>query len=118
MTGTFAPGARLIGRITEPGYEHVTLEILVERFEPEELFSYRWRPYAVEASADRANEPTTAVEFRLATVADGTELTVVESGFDQLPPERRVDAIRMNDQGWAEQVRRIERYVTAQPNVA
>lgn len=113
LDGEFAPGARIEGRITSLGYEHVTMEMTVERVDPERLFSYRWHPYAVEPGVDYSNEPTTLVEFRLDEVAGGTELTVVESGFDRIPVTRRADALRMNDAGWAEQIKSIERYVAA-----
>jgi len=113
LEGEFAPGARIEGRITSPGYEHMTMEMTVERVDPEHLFSYRWHPYAVEPGVDYSNEPTTLVEFRLDEVAGGTELTVVESGFDRIPVTRRADALRMNDAGWAEQIKSIERYVAA-----
>lgn len=111
LDGAFAPGARLTGRLTTPGHEHLTLEITVERVEREHLLSYRWHPYALEPGVDYASEPTTLVEFHLADVADGTQLTVVESGFDRIPPERRAIAFRMNEQGWAEQLTHIARYV-------
>ncbi len=113
LEGEFAPGARVEGRITSPGYEHVTMEMTVERVDPERLFSFRWHPYAVEPGVDYSNEPMTLVEFRLDEVAGGTELTVVESGFDRIPMTRRADALRMNDAGWAEQIKSIERYVAA-----
>jgi len=113
LEGEFAPGARIEGRITSPGYEHMTMEMTVERVDPEHLFSYRWHPYAVEPGVDYSYEPTTLVEFRLDEVAGGTELTVVESGFDRIPVTRRADALRMNDAGWAEQIKSIERYVAA-----
>ena len=113
LEGVFAPGARVEGRITSPGYEHVTMEMTVERVDPERLFSFRWHPYAVEPGVDYSNEPMTLVEFRLDEVAGGTELTVVESGFDRIPLTRRADALRMNDAGWAEQIKSIERYVAA-----
>jgi len=115
LEGVFAPGARLTGRITTPGpgHERLTMEIVVERVEPEQLLSYRWHPYAVEPGVDYAREPTTLVEFHLADVADGTQLTVVESGFDGIPLARRATAFRMNDQGWTEQLTRIARYVAA-----
>ena len=112
LEGTFAPGARLTGRLTSPGHEHVTLEIVVERIEPEHLLSYRWHPYPSESGVDYAVEPMTLVVFHLADVADGTQLTVVESGFDRLPPARRGTAFRMNEQGWAEQLTHIAAYVT------
>ena len=54
--------------------------------EPERLFSWRWHPYAVDPKRDYSKEPTTLVEFRLEEADGGTLLTVVESGFDQVPP--------------------------------
>ena len=111
LESPFAAGARVRGKITEPGYEHVVMEITIERIEPERLFSYRWHPYAIEPGVDYSSEPTTLVEFRLEEVPGGTALTVTESGFDQIPAARRTEAFRMNDQGWTEQVKRIERYV-------
>jgi uncharacterized protein YndB with AHSA1/START domain len=113
LEGSFAPGARVRGRITEPGYEHVTMDIIIEKIEPERLFSYRWHPYAVDPGVDYSGEPTTLVEFRLEEVSGGTELTVTESGFDRIPAARRAAAFRMNEQGWAEQLKRIERHVSA-----
>jgi uncharacterized protein YndB with AHSA1/START domain len=85
---------------------------VVERIEPEHLFSYRWHPYAVDDAVDYSAEPMTLVEFRLEEVPDGTRLTVVESGFDQIPAARRAEALKMNTGGWEEQLANIERYVT------
>ena len=113
LEGSFAPCARVRGRITEPGYEHVVMDITVERMEPERLFSYRWHPYAIDPEVDYSGEPSTFVEFRLEEVAGGTELTVTESGFDRIPAARRAEAFRMNERGWAEQLKRIERHVSA-----
>ena len=113
LEGEFAPGVRVSGRITTPGYEHLIMEITIERVDPERLFSYRWHPYAVDPGVDYSGEPTTLVEFRLEEVAGGTELTVIESGFDRIPVSRRAEAFRMNEQGWAEQMRNIERHVAA-----
>jgi uncharacterized protein YndB with AHSA1/START domain len=112
LEGTFTPGTRLTGRLTSPGHEHVTQEIVVERVEPEHLFSYRWHPFPGQSGVDYAAEPMTLVEFHLADVADGTQLTVVESGFDRLLPARQVNAFRMHEQGWAEQLTHIGEYVT------
>ena len=112
VEGTFAPGARLRGAITHPGYEHVVFEITIERMEPERLFSWRWHPYAVEPGVDYSAEPTTLVVFELADTPDGTRLTVVESGFDQVPLARRAQAYRMNGEGWTIQMQAIEKYVT------
>lgn len=107
----FAPGATVRGRLTFPGYEHVTLEILVERVEPEGYFSYRWHPYAIDPKVDYSAEPTTLVEFRLEETAGGTAITITESGFDRLPSSRRAEAFRMNEAGWNGQGRKLAAYV-------
>jgi uncharacterized protein YndB with AHSA1/START domain len=111
MAGPFTPGARLTGKITHKGYEDAPFEITVERMEPERLFSYRWHPYAHDPKVDYSSEPTTLVTFELEEAEQGTLLTVVESGFDGVPLAQRAEAYRMNDEGWAEQMKSIERYV-------
>jgi len=111
LEGRFAAGQRIRGKVSYPGYEHLTMDVTVERMDPEELFSFRWHPAAVAPNVDYTGEPTTLVEFRLAKVDEGTQLTVVESGFDKLPPERRAEAFRMNSEGWATQMENIRRHV-------
>jgi uncharacterized protein YndB with AHSA1/START domain len=111
LDGVFAPGKVLLGQITYPGYEHLKMQLHVERIEPEHYFSYRWHPHAVKPDVDYASEPTTLVEFQLEENAAGTLLSVVESGFDNIPLARRAEAFRSNDQGWAAQLQNIERHV-------
>jgi uncharacterized protein YndB with AHSA1/START domain len=110
--GTFVEGATICGKITHPGYEHLTMEIRVERIEPEGYFAYRWHPYAIDPKVDYTHEPMTLVEFRLDEKDTGTVLTIVESGFDRIPLARRAEAFRMNESGWAAQVKNIERHVS------
>ena len=112
LQGEFVPGAQVRGQITIPGYEHVKFEMVIERVETEKLLAYRWHPYAVDPKVDYSAEPTTLVEFRLDGAKEGTRLTVVESGFDKLPAGRRSEAFRMNEGGWTQQVKNIERHVT------
>ncbi len=112
LEGPFVQGAAVRGRVAYPGYEHVTMELVVERIEPERYLAYRWHPNAVDPGADYSSEPTTLVEFRLEEVDGGTLLTIVESGFERIPLSRRAQAFRANEQGWAEQVRSVERHVS------
>lgn len=114
LTGDFVAGATVTGHILEPGYEHLRMEVVVERVEPEERLSFRWHPAAVDPAIDYSGEATTLVEFVLADAPEGTRLTVTESGFDALPPERRANAWRMNEGGWGIQLGRIGEYVAAQ----
>ena len=111
LEGGFAVGKRVRGRITSPGHEHVTIDFTVERMDKERLFSYRWHPAPVDPNVDYSSEPTTLVEFRLEQVAEGTLLTVVESGFDRLPALRRDEALRLNSQGWDGQLKNVARHV-------
>jgi hypothetical protein len=79
--------------------------------EPERLFSFTWHPYAIDPAIDYSQEPTTLVEFRLEPKDGGTILVLTESGFDVIPKERRMEAFRMNEGGWTQQMTNIARHV-------
>ncbi|MGN6109593.1 MAG: SRPBCC family protein [Kofleriaceae bacterium] len=111
LEGSFEIGQRARGHILYPGYEHVTMEMLIERMDAERLFAFRWHPYAIDPAIDYRSEPMTLVEFRLEDAAGGTRLTVTESGFDRIPAARRDEAFRMNTDGWAGQVENIRAHV-------
>src|SRR5579872_4840992 len=58
-----------------------TAEMRVERIEEPTVFGYTWHIYGLPETDPRR----TYVEFTLEPTAAGTRLTVVESGFAQLP---------------------------------
>jgi uncharacterized protein YndB with AHSA1/START domain len=120
--GPFAPGVKLRGVVVpttvsaevakaQKAYEGTPFEITVEQMELERLFSFRWHPYAVAAGVDYSQEPTTLVAFSLEEAADGVMLTITESGFDQIPLDRRAKAFSANEGGWSMQVKLIEAYL-------
>ncbi len=111
LNSPFVPGQISRGQVTYPGYEHVKWEAVVQKMEPERLFSFTWHPYAVEPKTDYSKETPTLVEFRLEKTTRGTLLLLTESGFDKIPADRRPEAFRMNDGGWTEQMKNIESYV-------
>lgn len=112
----FAPGERTRGQIRFKGYEHMYFDVKVERMEPQSVFSYRWIPYPVDPKVDYSKEEPTLVTFTLADApGGGTLLKVVESGFDHVPPARRMEAFRMNSRGWEGQVDNIVRHLANQP---
>ena len=115
IEGDFVSGQTARGTITTPGaYEGRSFAIEIERIDRAAgQFSYRWHPFAVQPDVDYAAEPMTLVEFHVAETPAGTLLTIVESGFDRIPAARRDLAFRMNDGGWAEQAKRIAKYVDA-----
>lgn len=112
LDGPFRPGEKVTGAIAgtevdetvrnmQKQHEGKRVEFTVERMEPEKLFSFRWHPHAVDENKDYSNEPTTLVEFTMEETPDGVKLTLTESGFDQIPLERRAEAFNANDHGWA-----------------
>ncbi len=120
--GPFKSGAvmhgSIVGTTVDPeiakmqkAYDKVPFEVTIEQMIPEKLFSFRWRPHAVEPGIDYSSEATTLVVFALTEVAGGVELTVTESGFDQIPLARRAQAFQANEQGWGIQVRLISEYL-------
>ena len=112
LDGPFAEGKTVRAKILHKGVE-TQMEFEIERIRPEDYFAYRWHPYAMDPKVDYSKEPTTLVEFRLEDANEGTALTIIESGFDRIPADRRAEAFRMDDQGWTSQVKAIEKYVSA-----
>ena len=112
LEGPFVPGETARGQITHPGYEHVQWQAVVKSMEPERLFSFTWHPYGIDPKVDYSKETPTLVEFRLEATPTGTLLVLTESGFDKVPADRRLEAFRMNDGGWTQQMKNIEAYVS------
>jgi uncharacterized protein YndB with AHSA1/START domain len=112
---TIAPGARVVGRITIPGYEHIPFEVTIEEMVPERRFAWRWHPNAVDPTVDYSAESPTLVTFTLEDAPNGdTLLRVVESGFNALPVTRRAPAFLGNSSGWRGQLqRRLPAYLAS-----
>jgi uncharacterized protein YndB with AHSA1/START domain len=119
--GPFAPGARIRGVITpttvnaevakaQKEHEGTPYEITIEQMDPGRRFSFRSRNLAPR-ERDATVEPATLVVFTLEETAHGVMLTVTESGFDQIPLERRAKAFTANEQGWGMVMKLIEEYL-------
>jgi uncharacterized protein YndB with AHSA1/START domain len=115
LDGPLVPGKVASGQKLRPGYEHVVWQVTVQKLEPERLFSFTWRPYAIDPKADYSDEQPNLVEFKLEKIPGGTLLVLTESGFDKIPSSRRDEAFRMHDKGWTEQMLNIERHVNEKP---
>lgn len=122
--GPFVAGAKLTGRIvptqvdpeiakSQEPHAGKPFEWVVDRVEPLRSISFRWHPFAIEPGVDYSHEPSTLVVFELEDAAEGTKLTITESGFDRIPLERRAKAFAANDQGWAAQARLLEKYLAS-----
>lgn len=115
LQGPFAVGQTARGNIQYPGYEHLTMELVVKAIDPECYFAFTWHPYAIDPKVDYSHETPTLVEFHLEPTPTGTRLRVTESGFENIPAGRRAEAFLRNDGGWAEQVKNIAKHVTEKP---
>jgi len=114
LEGPFVVGETSRGHITYPGYDHIVWEAKVMAMEPQTYFAFTWHPYAVDPKADYSAETPTLVEFRLEPMAGGgTRLTLTESGFDRIPPQRRPEAFRMHEGGWEGQMENIRAHLGA-----
>jgi uncharacterized protein YndB with AHSA1/START domain len=111
LTSAFTVGGVTSGNIAMKGYEHLVVTFWVDKIEPQHYFSFRWHPDCTDATMDYSKEPTTLVELKLVDVDGGTELTIVESGFDAIPESRRAKAFASNGSGWEQQTRRIAAYL-------
>jgi|SRR5271168_896735 uncharacterized protein YndB with AHSA1/START domain len=111
----FVPGKTASGHITWPGYEHLKWNAVVQKMEPQKLFSFTWHPYSIDPNADCSTETPTLVEFHLKEANGGTHLVVIESGFDKIPAHRRDTAFLRNSEGWTIQMTNIDTYVKERP---
>jgi uncharacterized protein YndB with AHSA1/START domain len=120
--GPFVAGKHMSGKIfptiadakvaeRQKPYVGYPFDCTVDRIEPMRLFSFRWHPFALDRGVDYSKEPTTLIIFELEEAPGGTMLTITESGFDQIPIERRAKAFAANDEGWTAQTKLIEKYL-------
>lgn len=107
----FKVGEESHGSILYPGYERLTWRAVIQQIDPEQYFAFTWHPYAVDPQMDYSEETPTLVEFRLAAAATGTRLALTESGFSDLPDERRSEACARNEGGWTQQMQNLQEYL-------
>lgn len=123
LDGPFTPGARVRGVLVPTSvnpenakakgpHDGKPVEWVIDRIEPERLFSLRWHPYAVETGVDYSKEPMTLITFTLEEKEGGVLVTVTESGFDSIPLARRAEAFKGHEGGWSIQLERLEKYLS------
>lgn len=122
LDGPFVAGQPISGRIhptqvdaevakmQEP-YSGMPVSWVIDRIEPKRLFSMRWHPFAIDPKVDYSDEPMTLITFTLKETDEGVELTVTETGFENIPAHRRAEALKANAGGWAKQMELVAAYV-------
>jgi uncharacterized protein YndB with AHSA1/START domain len=96
-------------RMTHQGDSGHTYNMRVERVEEPAVFGFTWPIYGLSEDDPRR----TYVEFTLEPAGAGTLLTVVESGFAQLPEDAYRTAYNANSRGWASKLGELAGYLDA-----
>jgi uncharacterized protein YndB with AHSA1/START domain len=84
-------------------------EMQIERVEEASVFGFTWHIHGLPDDDPRR----TYVEFTLEPLGAGTRLTVVESGFAQLPDDAHSKAFDGNTEGWAHELGELVAYLDA-----
>jgi len=108
----FVAGQRSTGRMTYPGFEGFPWLAWVTAVEEPNRLAFDWVPGET-VPDDPETAARTSTEFRLTPEGDGTRVTIVESGFDGLPPGEREHALRGNTEGWNIQADNLRDYAEA-----
>lgn len=91
-------------------YRGVEFDVWIDAIEPQDRFVFLWQSYAIDEGVDPEDAAKTTVEFLLSPSEEGTQLTVTESGFDQIPLDRRAQAFAGNEQGWNTQIELLKKF--------
>ena len=100
------PGGSAWMKWNEEGF---TAQMRVERVEEPRVFGFTWHIYGLPDDDPRR----TYVEFTLEPAGAGTRLTVVETGFAQLPEDTYRKVYDGHVQGWASELGELAGYLDA-----
>jgi uncharacterized protein YndB with AHSA1/START domain len=126
LEGRFVAGQKISGVMTptqvdpdvakmQKPYDGMPVDLWIERVEPETFFSFHWDAYPPEENEPK-EVPKNLVTFALETQGDFVLLTVTESGFDQLPANKKLEALKSNEGGWEKQMELIAKYLNLHAN--
>jgi uncharacterized protein YndB with AHSA1/START domain len=85
------------------------VDLRIERIDEPSVLGFTWPIYGLPDDDPRR----TYVEFTLEATANGTRLTVVETGFAQLPDDAYGKALDGNTEGWASELDELVAYLNA-----
>lgn len=91
---------------------------IIESFDPPTKLVFRWRSYEGDAEISLEEMATTRVIFTLEEVAQGTRLSLTETGFAALPENLRDMVLDENRRGWDKKLQDLEAYINALAQVA
>jgi uncharacterized protein YndB with AHSA1/START domain len=114
LDGPFREGGSVSGEMTMPGAAGLPFKARTIALERPVRFVFDWPQWDFEANRSLEDSaPWTRVAFELAPVAEGTRVTVTESGFGAYPSDLGQRLLRENTAGWDLQLRNLVTHVTA-----
>ncbi len=88
----------------------ISYAVVVEMEAPSR-FAYKWHP-GEECAVDKYPESEmTTVRFLLEDHPEGTLLTLIETGFENIPEERRARCVTLNTDGWRWELGELQAYL-------
>ena len=113
VQGEFRVGQVNDCRSTYDDQQTIIWQKLIKAIEPKTYFAFAWSPGDTGADILDDEVGQTLVEFHLKPAAQGSHLTIRETGFASLPEAYRSESMRLNTEGWNAQVVNIQAYCDA-----
>lgn len=88
-------------------------EIRIVTVDPPHTLAYQWHPGDMNVLSDFPEEELTTVTFTLESHPEGTKVTMIESGFANIPESRHANAIKENTNGWTEELAKLPKMYVA-----
>lgn len=86
----------------------------IELIEAPQRFAFRWRAHNVPNEEPLTDANSTLVTFTVTPTTEGSRLTVVESGFANLPQSIRVRTFQENTSGWRAEFEDLQAYLAGE----
>jgi uncharacterized protein YndB with AHSA1/START domain len=85
----------------------------IVEYEPMTRLAWRWHPGQTDGCKweDFPESEATLVAFELREVADGTEVKLLETGFERIPESRKLRVLELNSEGWTEVLEMVAAYL-------
>ena len=99
-----------VGEMMLFGWEEDLFRGIIAGISPKYRFAYRWEAGKNNQETPFAEIHTTLVTFNLDEVPEGTRLTMVETGFADLPENLKLRQFEENTSGWNAELKDLQDY--------
>jgi len=111
IEGDIAVGKEVWMTSVHPNHANARFKVRFIDLSSPRRMVWQWHPGEVDPNFDYNTEAETTVTFDLEPTAQGTRLTVSETGFDRISLARRAKVYRDNANGWAEVLVWLQKHV-------